>query len=249
MAKTSYAKKLYLQAEFKFLGVIILLVAVLVADFKYGIGKTNLTFKTLELLIATLFGFALYPIITRAFKKNEFKNVPNTDSSVTESGTDSGKAIASWLDGLLPKKNYTILKNVSIPGHKLDIDFVIVGPKGVIIFEAKNFSTQVSFSEDEYFRMVDGKKQVLPFDDDPRTQIKRHVNLLRKHFEDCGLYNLRILKAVVFAKEDTANLNGKPGVYIINGQENLTNYLNRTTELPEYTKDYCQKIIKCLVSK
>lgn len=250
MAKGLYAKKLYLKAGLKWWGMFFAMVTVLVLDFKYGIGKTDLSFKAVELFIAVLFGFALYPLIAGAFKK--IKSVE--DGSIKESGAaklgaDGEEAVGEWLREVLPEKSYRILKNFTLPGCKFDIDFVIVGPKGVIIFEVKNLANQVTFSDDEYFQMVDGKKQVLPFEWDPRTQIKQHAYLLRKHFENCGYYNLIILKAVVFPKDDSVNLAGKPGVYIINGRENLTNYLNRATILTEYTKDLCQKLVDCLELK
>jgi len=225
------------------------MLAALFLDIKYVI-NTSPAYRTVELSIAILLGFASYPIATKALNKmKKIEDELTKESRCAKLGSDGENSIGEWLSELLPKKSYKILRNVNLPGHKFDIDFVVIGPKGIFVFEVKNFSDQITFSDDEYFKIIDGKKRVLPIDQDPRTEIKKHAYALRKHFENRELYNLIISKAVVFGKKNAAILNGKPGVYIINGRESLINYINRANELPEYTKEYCQTIIKCLETK
>jgi hypothetical protein len=157
-------------------------------------------------------------------------------------GIDGEKKINNWLKELLPEENYKIYKDKTIPEHQFDIDFIIVGPKGIIVLEAKNYSDKVCFYGDEYFQIKDGRKYVMFPDNDPRQQIKKHVYCLRKYFEQGGFYSLKISQSVIFPETGTVDRYGAVGVYIIVGQVGLKKYLDSLDNLPEYTPEYCKKI-------
>lgn len=69
----------------------------------------------------------------------------------------------------------------TIPGRKFDIDFVVVGAKGVIVVEVKNFTNRVCFENDEYFQEKDGRRIPLSPDDYLRLEVKKHTFALSKY--------------------------------------------------------------------
>lgn len=172
----------------------------------------------------------------------------NIDSA--KLGVEGEKIVAGWLNQLFPKDRYAVLPNVVLPGHKFDIDFIVVGPKGVIMLEVKNFTEQRCFSEDEYFYIKNGRKYVLPASDDPRQEVRRHLSYLRKQFENIGLdSSVRISRAVVFLNEKDVVFEGKTGIYIANGFDSLERFTEGITEDLRYDASFCHRIEEVLEYK
>lgn len=142
----TYSKKLWLAAQLKYWAILCVLLIVLFLDIKYGIGKINFTYKTIEILLSALFGFIFYPVLIGI--KDVGSKVADKlldDSDAARLGFEGESTVAVWLQELLPQDRYRVLPNVVLPNHKFDIDFVVVGPKGVIVLEVKNFTEQVKF--------------------------------------------------------------------------------------------------------
>lgn len=238
---------MYWMAQVKFWVIFGIFILVLVLDYQYGISRTNFTFKTFEMLFVFFLGFLFFPIVWKLQGKLiEVNDNLQADADAAKLGMEGEKNVAVWLNEHLPKDTYSIISNVQLPGHKFDIDFVIIGPKGIIVLEVKNFSDKVYFSEDEYFKIIDGQKYFLPVDDDPRVQARRHSDCLKKYFELKGAKGIKISKAVVFIKPDACGIEGKMGVFIISGREKLKQYLNSLENCPDYTPDFCNKLVQQL---
>ena len=126
---------------------------------------------------------------------------------------------------------------------------MVIGPKGVIVLEVKNFSNQVKFYDNKYF-LVNGDRDVLlPQEDDPRSEIKRHTEYLRKYFESNNLKNIRILKAIVFPKNNAAVVSGLSGVWVASGFDSLKKFFEGASEDITYTQEFQDKIKNILILK
>ncbi len=233
MFKISYSRKLYLKARLKFWGILCAMALLLYLDLYYFFANASFTLRAIELLFATFIGFVFYPV-NAAFQKRlgEVQDKNLADAASAKLGFKGENIVAGWLDELLSKDHYSILPAVKLPGHKFDIDFVIIGPKGVIVLEVKNYSNKRIFIEDEYYQVKDGQRYVLSVDFDPRFQVQSHVYYLRKYLEDNGLRDIRILKAIVFPKSDAANVIGSVGVYIASGFDALKRFFDGVTVDP-----------------
>ncbi|MDO8585263.1 MAG: nuclease-related domain-containing protein [bacterium] len=245
----TYPRKLYLIAQIKLWGILFAMVVFLYLDLRYFFSNTSFTLKTVELLLATFIGYIFYPIHS-AFQKrvDEIQEKILIEAGSAKLGFKGEDKVAEWLEESLPTDKYSILRNVTLPEHKFDIDFVIIGPQGVIVLEVKNFSDQRTFIEDEYYQVKDGQRYVLSVDFDPRFQVQLHVYYLRKYLEDNGLRDVRILKAIVFPKSDAANVIGSVGVYIASGLDALKRFFDGATFDPRYTSELRSRI-KAVLSK
>src|ERR1035437_4094597 len=227
MKKITYSKKLYLIAQLKFLAVLLVFIIILVLDFRYGIGRANFTIKTFEMLFVLLLGFSFYPVVMSAKRRlDKFEDKILDDADSARLGFEGENTVAEWLKQILPKDKYFVLPNFVLPGHRFDIDFIVIGPKGVIILEVKNYTGQFQFSDDEYFQIKNGQKNVLPPSFDPRDEARRHAYYLRKYFELNGYNNVRILKAVVFVNANRMSIDGNTGVYVAGGFDSLKKFLD-----------------------
>lgn len=245
-----YSKKLYIKALLKFWGLFGILAIFLLLDFYYVFSKTNLTIKTLEILLVFFFGYFMYPIYFSIRKKfNDIGDNILFEAGSARLGLEGEKIVYDWIKNILPEKEYIILSNVVLPKHKFDIDFIVIGPKGVIVLEAKNFTGQFHFSNDEYFQIKNQKRNVLPQSFDPREGVRRHIYHLREFFERNNFNDIRILKALVFVKEDNISVDGNTGIYIAKGFNSLKYFLDGITTDPIYTPEYCEKIRKILGNK
>jgi len=250
MFSITHSKKLYLIAQLKFWGIFCTLILFLFLDIKYGIGKVNITFRILELFFAFLFGFIFYPVFSLVLKKTDkIADKLLDDADAARRGFEGENTVAGWLKQLLPQDSYRVLRNVKLSGHKFDIDFIVIGPKGVIMLEVKNFTEQRCFSEDEYFQVKNSRKHVLPLKDDPREEVRYHLYYLRKQFESKMPDRVRISKAVVFLNENDVIFEGNPGIYIANGFDSLKRFIEGVSEDSKYDDSFYRKIENILGNK
>ena len=248
MRKVTYSKKLYIMAWVKLGVTLLILLSLLFLDFRYGFSQKSFTSKTLEILFVFILGFFSYPVFKLGKKKLDiFEDKIFNDADKAKLGFEGEDTVESWLKQILPKNEYTILSNIILPECNFDIDFIVVGPKGIILLEAKNFTSHYQFSDGECFKIKDGKKILLTRNYDPRDQVQRHVSSLTKYLESKGYSNLRILKALVFINADLISINGSTGIYIANGFDSLKRFFDNSTLDNSYTPEFCEKIKQVLI--
>jgi hypothetical protein len=164
-----------------------------------------------------------------------------------ERGREGEKAALSELKSVLSDE-YKIYKNFKIPGRKFDIDFVIVGPKGLIVFEVKNYSGKMVFYQEYALKKLSEanrqKDEVHLFGkNDPRNQIIYHSAIFDQYLADLGFENLKINKALVFVN-DMVEMKGKSGIPIISGLDKLRVFLIGLEEDEKFTSEFCGRINK-----
>lgn len=164
--------------------------------------------RLLSMIAAFYFiiGFFTYPLYIKFCKKLGFiqdKILDEIDKS--KKGNEGERKIFSELDKILDKNLYTIHKNLVLPNYNFDIDAVIVGSKGIIVFEIKNYTNQIIFDKEEILvKINEGELALVRPDRDPRNQLKRHLNLFQKYLTHNGFNKISINNAVVFVGKYSA---------------------------------------------
>lgn len=143
--------------------------------------------------------------------------------------------------------SYTVYPNYIIPGHKFDLDFLIVGPKGLIVVEVKNFSNTTFFSEDEamIIKQFDSayKQETtkLVGSADPRNKIEAHCKILNNYLSYLEFDNINVKKVLVFAK-DHVTIEGKSNIYIVKKIYELGKYFESLYPDDRFTSEFCEEI-------
>jgi len=248
MEKLSYSKRKYLTARIKLILILLFMIAILIFNVSYGIKWNSLTIRTFELLFVFSSGFAFYPLLMLASNKlDKVEDKILNDAKNARLGIEGEDTVTNWLKQILDNKEYIILPNLVLPGHHFDIDFVVIGPKGIILLEVKNHTGKYQYSNDEYYQIKNGNKIILPPNFDPREEVKKHSYYLRKYFEFNGYNDIRILKAVVLIDEKSVIIEGNTGIYIASGFDSLKKFLDNTTSDIKYTPEFCEKLRQVLV--
>jgi len=138
---------------------------------------------------------------------------------------------------------YIIHRNFKISGRKFDIDAIVVGPKGVVVFEIKNYTNRIAFDRNDALVETKSGFKRIPTNDDPRNEVEYYCKELKKYFYAKGFGRLPLRKAVAFLKKDMAIiLSDRIGVYVINGDERLGEYFASIPNDPSFTPELCAKI-------
>jgi len=164
-----------------------------------------------------------------------------------EQGEEGENGICAELYRVLDKDKYTIHRNFKIPHKKFDIDAIVVGSKGIIVFEIKNYTNRMAFNyNDAFVETKSGFKRILS-KNDPRNEVDSYCYELQKYFNVSNLRGLPIHKAVAFLKKDVAIiLSSKVRVYIISGFNELDKYIATLPDDPRFTPKVCDVINKLL---
>ncbi|MEI7891339.1 MAG: nuclease-related domain-containing protein [bacterium] len=236
----SYSKKIHIRALIflTFVALVFLIAVTFSAYYSlHDVAKYSI-------VIFFLMGFAWYPFnvklvnwidsLTRPVIDLQIKNVKNG-----KRGFQGEDEVASWLDGVIEKGD--MLRNIVLPNDKFDNDIVIVGNKGVIALEVKNYSNPVHFEDDEYFCEKDGKLLMLSPEKDPRTELRKHAYALRNYLKDNGFSSIALQKALVFSN-GKITWKGKIGTFLIRDRESLRNFIVGLDDDPACTSEVCEKI-------
>lgn len=201
-------------------------------------------------LLVFILGFACFPLNNKLVDwiyslinpkiEREIKNAKNS-----KRGFEGEDSVNSWLEEIVDKED--IMKNVTLPDRNFDIDFLLVGSKGIVAIEVKNLTDPVRFEDDECFYEKDRRKISLSPEEDPRFKFKKYIYFLRKYLEDNDFGFVRIKKAIIFTN-GKVSWDGNTGVYIIKDKEKLASYINNLEIDSALTPDICEKI-KTLLRK
>ena len=106
-----------------------------------------------SLLIA---GFVLHPIygllLALALARPAFRQ--HTRATHYRKGIVGEELVSTLLAGL--PDDFYLINDVTLPGHRGNIDHVLVGPCGVVVIETKNYRGVIKCDQDEWF--VDGRR-------------------------------------------------------------------------------------------
>jgi len=105
---------------------------------------------------AVVVGFALHPILgllfALAWARPAFRQYAR--AARYRKGARGEVLVSSLLAGL--SDDFYLINDVTLPGHRGNIDHVLVGPCGVVTIETKNYRGVIRCDRDQWF--VDGRR-------------------------------------------------------------------------------------------
>lgn len=256
--KLSYTQKLYYKAIAKLL-VVPLILIIPSAWMVWHFGSMILASATLFYASALLLtGFFTYPMFKKINALIDSKVDPiyskyieaplMEDRDAAKRGIEGEQVVSGWLDEILPKSNWLVIKNQEFKGangSKFDIDAVVVGPKGVFVFEIKNSSYNYFFTTEDCAVVVGD--QIRPYDGtDPRLQVGRNADTIEKILKENQLPEIRTKRAVVFSRPDSFRFLGSPSVYLIDNKETLHKFIMEFPDDAAFNPERCKKIADTL---
>jgi len=241
MPKESYSRQKWKQAIIKILPFLIIFLVFILIDISYLFSKR----EQYGMIIGLLLGFLYYPVSKKMVDFLEKHTAPHIDPLAKQykagrQGEEGENAVYGWLKEIV--QGESVFQNVTLPGHKCDIDFVVVNSKGVIALEVKNLTDKTFLADDGgYFQIKNDEHILLPRQSDPRTQAENHADYLRQFLNSKGLGNIKINKVLVYPN-DKVDWENAPGVFIIKSKEALSKYLGDLSHDHNCTKEVCERI-------
>ncbi len=260
----SFAKRKYLINATKFWTVFAVLMVLLLLDIAWLVHRAKTlnthiwaTLSPLALIIsvAMLLAAALVVvwILLQVDKRLEAKMEDYISNyEMARKGDDGEGLVLKNLQQWLSADNYKIFPNVTIPGVRSDFDFVIVGLKGVILLEVKNYDTKTVFTYNKaLYRSKEG--QLVKQKTDIREVVNWRAEKLEKYLAEQGLNNIKVHKVVVFVNPESVSMQGnwenKYKVFVAKGIPALGNYLSNLYTNKVFTADYTSKVCAVLNKK
>jgi hypothetical protein len=220
----------------------------LLYSFKYL--RPSFDQESLLIAFSMILGIILGLIIVWVKKfTNNFFLKTDIEKSVARKGYEGEKRVYLELIKILGSEKYRIHQNFKIPGAKFDFDFLIIGPKGVVVLEVKNSNNSYVFTEKEVRRVKISKysrEETKLFGPcDHRNKLINRCLFLGSHLKLIGLGEIKVRKALVFI-DSKVEIKGKSKVFIVSNINELANYFNTLSEDRSFSQDFCEKIDKKL---
>lgn len=141
--------------------------------------------------------------------------------------------------------NYIYVKNYSLPNiERGDIDDLIIGPKGIILIEIKNYSGKLfRVSGLDLYR----KKRCLIYQLYLKSSIKqilKQAYLLKQFLKDNNFY-IKIISIVAMVDSKIEKISGLKNCYVMN-YHNLDNFISKLPDLEYCDKELYQNILNAL---
>lgn len=226
----SFSRRIYIKAMMWVVFTLAILGAVVIVSFSSLVSHP----ARYGMIATLLIGYGMYPLIEKIVDWLDKKLGPILDKK--KQAMDSAKrgfqgedTVGAWLHAILPSKSILCQPEFSYAsGNPFDIDFVVVHDRGVIVIEVKNVTDEIIFEGEKYYSVKEGKKNLLPPENDPRSEVERHVWFLEHRLRTAGVYDGPIVGVLVFPNGQVSWV-GKPGVYIVKDAHSLEQFLK---ELP-----------------
>lgn len=140
--------------------------------------------------------------------------------------------------------SYIYVTNYQIPNTRIgDIDGLLIGPKGIIIIEVKNFSGVFRFAGEDMYKRVRGDIYRY-FRKNPIWQINRQREYLGKFLKEKGI-DIKPSAIVVMAGGKISHISGAMGVFITEDYK-LANHIFELNSMYSYSPELAQKILNVL---
>jgi hypothetical protein len=140
--------------------------------------------------------------------------------------------------------NFTYITNYVIPNTRIgDIDGLLIGPKGIVILEIKNYAGIFRISGEDMYRKLKGDVYRL-YKKNPFEQIKKQKEYLDKFLHEKGI-DVKITPIVVLVYGKINAITGPTKVLITEANQ-LPNYIFELPLIPEWNPELPNKIIQVL---
>lgn len=150
------------------------------------------------------------------------------------------------LQKLLNPNEYHIFRNLVLKGRKSDMDFVIVGPKGVVLLEVKNYhDSKDSYTAKHQYYISKAKKSVEK-DSDLREFVGWSAGQLEKYLAENDVDRVNVRRVILYVNPDSVEIKEFGGnynrVYLIKGLNKLGDYLATCKDDIRFTSDLFTKV-------
>jgi hypothetical protein len=140
--------------------------------------------------------------------------------------------------------NFTYITNYVIPNTRIgDIDGLLIGPKGIVILEIKNYAGIFRISGEDMYRKLKGDVYRL-YKKNPFEQIMKQKEYLDKFLYEKGI-DVKITPIVVLVYGKINAITGPTKVLITEANQ-LPNYIFELPLIPEWNPELPNKIIQVL---
>jgi hypothetical protein len=249
-SKLTFSEKQVLIARMQILAVFVLLILFLLVVSRLALlrlteGEIRQNFLWFGLLCIGVGAAAEHLYAKFSKRLNLYLDQKFLQNNTAEKGIEGEDLVETELKRILDE-GYRIYKNFKIPGREFDIDFVIVGPRGIILLEVKNYSEKIIFSDmgATIIRRIGYKTDNIRLFDknDPRRQVIYHSVILNQYLRDLGFGKTAVReKALVFVADMTI-IEGEAGVDIVSGINNLRGFIEAIPEDKAFTAALCTDI-------
>ena len=228
--------------------VVTLLFLLAIISFVYYFQKFKIPdSESFVILFSMILGMLMSIFLVWIFRiLNKFFDKKDNNISKAKFGDDGEQKVLNKLEKCLDS-SYYVYPNFKIPSRKFDIDFLIIGKKGIIVMEVKNSSSLFSFTEKEALRIKGtGYTQEITRligNADPRIKLKNHCKSLDYYLYSIGVKNIKVRKVLVFVNS-LIKIEGKPGIYIVKKLDELDNYFESLNVDENFSPENCARIIK-----
>jgi hypothetical protein len=98
-----------------------------------------------------------------------------------EAGCAGEEAVRCTLAGL--DDRYYLRNGVTVPGERMEIDHLLVGPRGLFVLETKAHGGTIVYGDGQWWRLQAGARGVLQRRQisNPSAQVQRNARLLRRY--------------------------------------------------------------------
>lgn len=250
MFKSFSKRGLFINRSHLYSRLILLLVFVLVVGY---ICTANIIstgswrqLSVITFVLGIIYGFWLshfFDWVERKFEKTFDKYSDNIHKF--RLGVEGEELVDEELRRVLDEKIYHIFPNFQFKGSKFDIDFIIIGPKGVILLEVKNYTNKLKFFDDHVNYVTEWNEGLA--NKDPRVALSYYKTQLHDYLRKEGFDNLIFKTAVVFVDESKVErASDKIGMYIIAGVNNIAKYFSGLSDNPKYDVAFCYHLNEAL---
>jgi hypothetical protein len=157
-------------------------------------------------------------------------------------GIEGETAVITELKRILSVE-YSIIPSVDT-GSNGDADIIVVGPKGVLVIEVKNWSTKVEIEEKKIWRIKYGGKQRSLEDRDSFRQVKIKANDVDKLLRQKGVFVDKSIPILIFVG-GKVSWEGKLPTWVCH-IDNIAKLLRPIENKKEYNTERVQMIVKKL---
>ncbi len=140
--------------------------------------------------------------------------------------------------------NYIYIRNYTIPNTRIgDIDGLLIGPKGVIIIEVKNYAGVFRVSGQDLYRKLKGDVYKL-YRRSPFKQVLQQRDYLAKFLKEKGI-DTKIIAVVALVGGRISAINGDTKIFITESNK-LTNHIFQLSPVANWSERLAGSITAAL---
>jgi hypothetical protein len=256
MAKLSYSQKQILVNSIKIAVIILIFLIIVIGGLIWSThslitGKQWLNPQFITGSVLLLFGF-FAGVLELTFLEKLESSLDRIIRSLKNGlkGHRGEQATIQKLQQVLGDQ-YRVYPNFKIPGRKFDIDMLILGPKGVITLEVKNYGGEYKFSGNDTYQITRYHNGNINYcwlneRENPIKEAQRHNAILGEWLVQNGYRDIKPWGALLMVGDAKIASLEKPAIYVITKLERLRDYIENLPDNGIFKADAYEQLISLL---